>query len=76
MRPSTKAGVISTTHHPSQEPATYNSYVSETLTRQRLQKTARQARPAHQRVQIKTPAGWHFHKVSFRGRRTSTVRPD
>ncbi len=53
----TKAGVICTNHHPSQEHATYNSYVAETLARQRLEETARQARTAHQRVQIKTRAG-------------------
>ncbi len=53
----------------------YHSYVAETLARQRLEETARQARTAHQRHQTKTRAGWHFPNVSFPGRRTSTVRP-
>ena len=51
------------------------SYVNETIARQRMDETARQARTAHQRRQIKTRAGRHFPKVSFPGRpQVATVR--
>ena len=54
----------------------YNSYVAETIARQRMDETARQARTAHQRLQIKTRAGWYFPKVSFPARpHAATVRP-
>ena len=51
-------------------------YYSETIARQRMDETARQARTAHQRRQIKTRAGWRFPKVSFPGRpHVATVSP-
>ena len=54
----------------------YNSYIMETIARQRMDETARQARTAHQRRQIKSRAGWHFPKVSVPGRpHVATVRP-
>lgn len=54
----------------------YDSYVAETIARQRMDETARHARTAHQRRQIKTRAGWHFAKVSFPGRpHVANVRP-
>lgn len=53
-----------------------NRYVAEMIARQRLEDTARQARTAHQRVQVKVRAGWHFPKISFPGHRhVVTARP-
>ena len=46
----------------------YTTYTHETIARQRMDETARQARTAHQRQQIatsRTRAGWHFPKVTF-----------
>lgn len=52
------------------------SYYYETIARQRMDETARQARHAHQRREIKTRAGWHFPKVGFPGRpHVAPVRP-
>ena len=45
-----------------------SSYAYETIARQRMDQTARQASTAYQRRQIKVRAGWHFPKVSFPGR--------
>jgi hypothetical protein len=52
------------------------SFGYETLARQRMDETARRARTAHQRRQIKTRPGWHFPKVTFPSRRAVfTPRP-
>ena len=52
------------------------SYVNETIARQRMDETARHARTAHQRRQLRTRAGWHFPKVGFPGRpHVATVLP-
>ena len=44
------------------------SYGYETIARQRMDETARQARTAHQRCELKARAGWHFPKVTFPSR--------
>ena len=44
------------------------SYAMETIARQRLEQTARQARTVHQRREIKVRLGWHFPKVTFPSR--------
>ena len=52
------------------------SYVNEAITRQRMDETARIARTAHQRRQIKVRPGWHFPKVTLPTRpRVATARP-
>ena len=52
------------------------SYGYETIARQRMDETARQARTAHQRRELKARAGWHFPKVTFPSRRAVfTPRP-
>jgi hypothetical protein len=52
------------------------SYVMETIVRQRMDETARQARTAHQRHQVKARPGWHFPKVTFPSRgKVFTPRP-
>ena len=43
----------------------YTTYTHETIARQRMDETARQARTAHQRRELKARAGWHFPKVTF-----------
>jgi hypothetical protein len=54
----------------------YASYSYQIIARQRMDEAARQARTAHQRRQIKTPARWHFPKVTFPTRpRVATARP-
>jgi hypothetical protein len=51
------------------------TYTHEIIARQRMDETARYARTAHQRHQIKTGAGWHFPKVTFPRRpRVATPR--
>ena len=51
-------------------------YAMETIARQRMDETARNARNASQRRQIKVRAGWHFPKVTFPSRATGfTPRP-
>ena len=53
-----------------------NSYYYQTIARQRMDETVREARNAHQRRQIKTRVGWHFPKVSFPARpQMASVRP-
>ena len=52
------------------------TYAMETIARQRMDETARNARTASQRRPIKVRAGWHFPKVTFPSRATGfTPRP-
>jgi hypothetical protein len=44
------------------------SYGYETIARQRMNETARIARTASQRREIKARPGWHFPKVTFPSR--------
>ena len=40
------------------------SYANQIIARQRMDETARNARTASQRRQLKTRPGWHFPKVT------------
>ena len=52
-----------------------NSYHYETIARQRMEQTARQARTAYQRQGIETRPRWRFPKVSLPTHRPSTFVP-
>ena len=49
------------------------TYAMETIARQRLDDTARNARNASQRRQIRVRARWHFPKVTFPSRATGFI---
>ena len=49
------------------------TYAMETTARQRMDETARNARSASERRQIKVRAGWHFPKVTFPSRATGFI---
>ena len=49
------------------------TYAMETIARQRMDETARNARNASQRRQITVRAGWHFPTVSFPSRATGFI---
>jgi hypothetical protein len=52
------------------------SYTNESIARQRMDETARQARTAYQRHEIKARTRWHFPKVTWPARPgTFTPRP-
>ncbi len=44
------------------------TYTLETIARQRLDETARQARTAHQRNETKARPPWHFPKLTWQTR--------